>query len=255
MSEHSPLSPSSLHRHMRCAGAYAAEERLPNTTTEAAEEGTLAHEYGASLLQGKPFHMVGVDDEMQRLIGGENGYVDFVLGYAHGAAMLAVEYRVYLVPFVHGTADVIILYRDARGWHLVVIDLKYGVMPVDAPGNEQLCAYLLGAFKLFDGLVGEIQTMRGVIYQPRQRWKERPVDSDAYWTRAELATFERELVAAVVASADPNAKRTPTKYGCQWCRAKNRPDLCPERAAWLEAQAAQIRADDSDSNDFSTVRN
>lgn len=244
MSEHSPLSPSSLHRHVRCAGAYAAEETLPNETSEAAEEGTLAHEYGAALLQGKSFHMVGVDDEMQRLIAGPGGYVDFVLGYAHGAAMFAVEYRVYLVPFVHGTADVIILYRDDRGWHLVVIDLKYGFMPVDAAGNEQLCAYLLGAFKLFDGLVGEIVTARGVIYQPRQHWKDRPADSDAYFSRAYLAQFERELVAMVRASADPAAKRTPTKYGCQWCRAKNRPDICPERAAWIEAQAAQVRADD-----------
>lgn len=242
MSEHSPLSPSSLHRHMRCAGAYAAEESLPNTTSEAAEEGTLAHEYGAALLQGKPFHMVGVDDEMQKHIAGPDGYVNVVRGIAAGATMLAIEYRVYLVPFVHGTADVIILYRDADpftgGWHLVVIDLKYGNIPVAAAGNEQLCAYLLGAFKLFDGLI-EIASARGVIFQPR-----RDGLSDCYWSRAELADFNQQLLEMVRASADPNALRTPTKKGCLWCRAKNRPDICPERAAWLEAQAEQVRADD-----------
>lgn len=239
MSEHSPLSPSSLHRHMRCAGAYAAEERLPNTTSAAAEEGTLAHEYAAAVLQGKPFHMLGVDDEMQKHIVGPGGYVDFVQGYAFGAAMCEVEYRVYLVPFVHGTADVIILYRDARGWHLVVIDLKYGMIPVTAAGNEQLCAYLLGAFKLFDGLVGDIVTARGVIFQPR-----RGGDSDAYWTRQELAEFERQLIETVRNSANPKARRTPTLYGCMWCRAKERPDICPERAAWLVARAAAIKSDD-----------
>lgn len=227
---------------MRCAGAYAVEERLPNETSEAAEEGTLAHEYAAALLQGEPFHMVGVDEEMQEHIAGPEGYVEYVRGQIAALSPLAVavEYRVFLIPFVHGTADAILLWENADGLHLVVIDLKYGRVPVTAAGNEQLAAYLLGAFKQFDGLVGPITSATGVIFQPR-----RGGVSEHEWSRQELSDFENDLLAMVHASADPRALRTPTKYGCMWCRARRRPDICPERATWLEAEAARVETADA----------
>lgn len=47
MSEHALLSASSAHRWLHCTPSARLEEQYPDTTSEYAEEGTLAHEIAA----------------------------------------------------------------------------------------------------------------------------------------------------------------------------------------------------------------
>lgn len=50
---HAKLSPSGAHRWMACAGSLALESKYPDSSSDFAEEGTLAHALAAICLEGE----------------------------------------------------------------------------------------------------------------------------------------------------------------------------------------------------------
>lgn len=181
---HALLSPSSASRWLACTPSARLEEKFPESTSPFAEEGTLAHEVGETLLR---YYKKDLKKrEYDKRIGGlsENKYYNHELqGHADSyaafvwekftaakksdkAAVLRVEEKIDVTAYVpegFGTGDAVII---ANGT-MEIIDLKYGKgVEVSAVGNKQMMLYALGAYDLFSFMY-DINTVRMTIFQPR----------------------------------------------------------------------------------------
>lgn len=206
MSAHAvALPPSSMQRRMACPGSLALEEKLPDTSSEFADEGTAAHTLAAWTLESEAKYTRAFMGRVIEVVNGEGKlrtcrqfevdedmcdnvqiYVDAIMAtveaYKLAGAVnveLQVEQRVDFSPFSgiatyrgkpdsFGTSDVIILVEWADGTCLLdVEDLKYGMgVQVYAEKNEQLRTYALGALARYD-LTYNVTRIRYVIHQPR----------------------------------------------------------------------------------------
>ncbi len=183
---HAILSPSSAQRWLTCTPSARLEETFPDTTSEAAAEGTVAHELCELMLRKAMKEITGVKfnralakikeskyycGEMQECA---DSYVEFVMElYAEALshtrdAVMEIEERLDLTDFVpegFGTGDNVII---ADGT-LHITDLKYGKgVLVDAGENKQMMIYALGALAKYDFLY-DIREVVMTIYQPRLR--------------------------------------------------------------------------------------
>ena len=219
MAIHAKLSASGAHRWMACPGSVSAEEGLPNTTSDAAEEGTAAHELAerclieevtADYFLGITFNGFVVDQEMAEAV---QTYLDYVLNLPGGHR---IEQRVDLsfwIPGGFGTADFI----SVNDTEITVVDLKYGKgIRVDAYENSQGMMYALGAQRGL-GLSGylRLEKVKVVIVQPRlDHISEYEISPKALLTWGESV---REYAAEAL---QDDAPRLPSLTACQWCRAK-----------------------------------
>ena len=196
--QHAFLSASSAERWINCPGSARLAALYPERHSPATEEGRLAHEMAAVLIdravgditeegcnakleiikrQVGEFYdahkdMPGSFDTMEKTL---EPYVDFIseefeaVRAADPAAVIMTEKRVDFseyVPAGFGTSDVIIIGEG----NLEVVDLKYGKgVPVSAISNPQIRLYALGALNEFDLVYGSDENTRikMVIYQPR----------------------------------------------------------------------------------------
>lgn len=214
---HATLSPSGAYRWMACAGSAVLEPKYKDEESEYAKEGTLAHKH-ASLLLEKGSFGPKITREMSRYV---RDYATYVQTEAQGHDLL-VEQKMDIAWLTSeegakGTSDAVIL--SANGRKLTVIDLKYGVgKKIYVHKNPQLMIYALAAYQQF-GLMGEFDTVKMVIHQPRldhvDEW-EIPI--------ADLLVFEAEVRAAVVEVE--KARRSNSLDGflhpgehCDFCRA------------------------------------
>jgi hypothetical protein len=226
-SDHAKFSPSSLKRVMACAASYAHEQALtelepsPRKAFGAARDGTVAHALAEFALDK------GVDP---RALAGKTLAVDFdgkaeqveiekevadkvaiYVDHANTLAMLAdrryVEKEVHVTTEVNGhmssdllwgTADFIAIADGAR---IDVVDLKFGMMPVEPENNPQLVAYMLGALEL---LPESKRPNKGALHivQPRLSHEPRIWEiEDLAALRSEwLPRFERAMERAIGAS-------------------------------------------------------
>ena len=180
---HAILSASGASRWMNCNPSARLEETMENTSSEYAEEGTLAHAL-AELKLRKYFTETGMAKKAyttefnklkkHRLWQTEidsytDEYVDHIKAIAMSfstAPYIEIEKKVSFegyVPEAFGTADTIIISGD----RLYIIDLKYGKgVPVYAENNPQLMLYALGAYLEYSLFYG-IEYVEMHIVQPR----------------------------------------------------------------------------------------
>lgn len=181
---HAILSASGAHKWMNCPPSARLEEHIPNTSSEYAKEGTLAHELGELTLKkelglitsrkfNSEFKKIKADklytEDMPDYVG---TYVDTCLEKVAEAkvktpdAVFAIEQRLdfsQYVPQGFGTGDFVVI---ADGT-IEVCDLKYGKgVPVSAEFNPQMMLYALGALAEYEFLY-DIQNVRMTIIQPR----------------------------------------------------------------------------------------
>ena len=228
--KHALLSASSAARWLNCTASPRFEEGLPESTSEYAEEGRLAHAI-AELKTLKKFTLMTSRTYTTRLnkLKKEPLYnpemdktTDLYMEHLTEQAMLydsaptvAAEVKVDFndyVPEGFGTCDNVMIGGDT----LSITDYKHGKgVPVPAVGNPQMRLYALGALKRYAPIFGDnIKKVRMSIDQPRL---------DSYTT--DIITVEE--LKAWGDSIKPIAQKAFSGLGefvpgehCRFCRGK-----------------------------------
>ena len=181
--KHALLSASSAARWLNCTAAPRFEEGLPESTSEYAEEGRLAHAI-AELKTLKKFTVMTsrtyttrlnklkkdplYSEEMDKT---SDLYIEHLIEQAMlydstptVVAEVQVDFGEY-VPEGFGTCDNVMIGGDT----LSITDYKHGKgVPVSAVGNPQMRLYALGALKRYAPVFGDaIKKVRMSIDQPR----------------------------------------------------------------------------------------
>lgn len=180
--QHAVLSASGASRWIACPGSARLETQFPDSTSEFAKEGTLAHNI-SELKLTKYFKAMStrtynakvkkLEDYdtyyCKEMEDATDIYVDHIKELAlsfDSTPYVAIESKVSFEPYVpeaFGTADCVMIHGDT----LYVRDLKYGKgVEVSAEGNAQLKLYALGAY-LESCDFYDIRNVNMGIVQPR----------------------------------------------------------------------------------------
>ena len=238
---HALLSASGAHRWLICTPSALLEQQFPDTTSEAAQEGTLAHELAELKLRHyfftTEFGKRKFNAAVKKLKENElwqnemDGYTEEYLDYVKKTALSAsappyvvIEKQVDLsayIPDGFGTTDCILL----GGRVLHVIDFKYGKSPdgrVSAENNPQLSLYALGAYEAYK-ILYQIDRVKLTIVQPRLP------DGISEWETSveELLSFGEYVKKRAAMAIKGEGDFHPDEKTCRYCRARGR---CRARA-------------------------
>lgn len=229
---HAILSASGSHRWLACPPSARLEMMFSDKSSDAAKEGTLAHEL-AELRLTKYFKKgiepktwkKRVDEFKEReqwdneMLAHTEEYLDHIKAIVVGhkeKAFVSIEEKLDLsewVPESFGTADCILIIGDT----LYVRDLKYGKSPkgiVYAENNPQLQLYALGAYQKY-GLLFPIKRINVGIEQPR-------LDHYDSWELSvdELLAFGEKAKQIAKLAFEGKGEFNPGEEQCRWCKAR-----------------------------------
>lgn len=234
---HSVFPPSSAARHINCTPSLRLEELFPDTESDAAKEGTVAHafaEWKLYKLGGKEMPLPSYEDFeacKADIDAHTDAYADFVKdwmlnGFKDEKVALVPEHKVTFetwVPGGFGTADCVLVSNTI----LHIIDFKYGIsVPVHAENNTQMKIYALGALETWGKKFPNIKRVRMSIFQPRN------AEGGGTWelTKDELLDWaETVLKPAAALALEGKGEFRPGDW-CRYCKARN---TCKARTAEL----------------------
>jgi len=233
---HALLSASGAERWLNCTPAPRLEEQFPDTRSEYAAEGSLAHTIAELKLRKQfvePISTRKFNQALKALQKSElyqeemlrytDEYIDYISSIVHGFSSppyIAAEKRLDFSTYVRegfGTGDCIII----GGEVLHVIDFKYGKgVPVSAEENPQMKLYGLGAYREYSFLY-PISRVKMTIVQPR-------LDSiSEYEIGAEELLNWGESIKPIAEKAFTGEGEFKSGEWCRFCRAKS---LCRARS-------------------------
>lgn len=227
---HALLSASGAQKWLHCPPSARLEDQFPDTTSDYAKEGTLAHEIAELKLRQyflepmssrefdkrmKPFKEdPHYDDEMQRHTDTYLEYLKELSLSRKNRPFVTVEqqmdYSAY-APGGFGTADCIMIEGDT----LFLNDFKYGKgVTVSAERNPQMMLYALGALKKY-GILYPIAQVHLAIIQPR-------LSNISEWQigRRDLIIWGDTIVTPQAELADKGEGEFAPGEWCRFCRAK-----------------------------------
>lgn len=230
--KHALLSASSAARWMNCPGSARLCEGMPETTSEYAEAGRLAHSIGELKLRKRLMAGMGpktfktaleklradplYDPEMEHTTDSYAEYVEMLyMGYP-AAPFIAVEKTVDFSEFVpegFGTADCILIGNG----RMDIIDYKHGKgVPVSAEDNAQMKLYGLGALMRYRWFY-MVDVLRLHIFQPR-------VSEPQCWeiSRNDLIDWAVRVLRPVAEEAFDGSETFRAGEWCRFCKAKAR---------------------------------
>ena len=231
---HARFAPSSAHRIYDCPASLLLNENEPDREIYEAAEGTVAHhiaeicararrepeeflgmtfdsgdldaDYDEEQHSSKGF-AITVDDEMVQGVG---EYLDRIMNLPGDHY---VETRVNISPWCpipdqFGTCD----HAAATHKKLIISDLKYGRVQVDAPQNKQLVMYALGFINEYDWLY-DFDEVIIRIAQPR-------LDHFDVWitSKAELLAIGEKIKQRFALALEPNPPFGPSEKACRFCK-------------------------------------
>jgi hypothetical protein len=216
---------------MKCTAAPRFEEKFPESTSEYAEEGRLAHALCELKVLKKftPMSTRTFNAKLNKIKSDQNyademkktsdAYIEHLVEKAmtydnppYVAAEVKVGFEEY-VPEGFGTCDCVMIGGDT----LNITDYKHGKgVPVSAEGNAQMRLYALGALKRYMMIYGDrIKRVCVTIFQPRTQ--DEP-DSETLTVEDLMAWGE---------TVKPIAQRAFSGFGefvpgdhCRFCRGK-----------------------------------
>jgi hypothetical protein len=237
--KHALLGASSAHRWLNCPGSARLTENMPDTTSEYAEAGRLAHEIAELKARQhfiEPMPKRSFNAKLKKLHESEHydksmdGATDEYLDYLKTRAMsypiaptVALEVQVDfsdIVPEGFGTADCIMI----GSGRLDVADYKNGSgVLVEAENNPQMMLYAWGALRYFRPIFGDsIHTVHMSIVQPNaggvREWE---------MTVQELYFWGENVARGLAQLAWAGAQEFHAGDWCKFCKAKA---TCMERA-------------------------
>lgn len=227
---HALLSPSGAHRWLVCTPSARLEATLPDTESDAAKKGTLAHEIAELKLRKYAVEPMGprkfvaalkkkkedplYEPEMDKHTDMYLEYIQSIVHSFNSPPYVAVEKKVDLAAYVpesSGTSDCIII----GGNMMHVIDYKNGQgHPVEAENNPQMKLYALGALRAYSMLF-PIEEIRMAIIQPKV-W-ERP--SEWSISAADLLAWGESIKPIAQAAFEGKGEYKPGDH-CLFCRAR-----------------------------------
>jgi len=234
--QHALLSASSAHRWLKCTKAPRLEETLPETRSEYADEGRLAHAIAELRLRKQYTDPMGQKafneklDELKQnplysneMMSHVDTYFDYIANLVYSfpsQPYVAIEKRLdysEYVPEGFGTGDCIII----SGTDLYVIDFKYGKgIPVSTENNPQMKLYALGAYTESSFLYN-IEKVTMIIIQPRiENISESTISID------ELLAWGESIRPIALQAYNGEGEFVIGEH-CRFCRAKA---LCRARA-------------------------
>lgn len=227
--KHALLSASGAHRWLNCPPSARLEEKLPETNSDYANEGKLAHKiaelrlrkfispmgpktYAVELkkLQADPLYQ----DEMLKYVDIYFNHIAKIATGLPSAPYIAIEKRLdygAYAPEGFGTGDCIMIHSDT----LYIIDLKYGKgVPVFAEWNPQMLLYALGAYEAYK-LLYSIKNVILIIAQVRLE------DGISQWQLSidELLSWG-ESIKQIAWQAYNGEGEFHAGEWCRFCRAK-----------------------------------
>lgn len=240
--DHALLSPSSAHRWLLCLPSARMEEGYPDTTSQAATEGTIAHEVAeayasarlndedepvANLVTGYINSFAALHDltdyDAGEMIRHAKQYADLaeriredLQAHCETGAYALTEVRVDLndyIPEGFGSVDLLCYSSET----LAIVDYKYGKgVRVKAEGNPQMLIYALGALSYVRGVMGKSpKYIAMTIYQPR-------LESEDTWviSTKELKEWGKETLKPIAKRAFAGEGDPFPGEHCRFCRAK-----------------------------------
>lgn len=230
--KHALLSASGASRWLACTPSAKLEEDFLDTSSDAAKEGTLAHEFAdlglrlavseisqefydteTALLKQSKYYSREMPREVDK-------YLNYVLEQFSAAqrttpdAKLLIEQKLdfsHVVPDGFGTGDAGIVADKI----IELVDLKYGTgVQVFAEENPQLMLYALGVLREVE-LLYDIDTVKVTIVQPR-------LQSISSWeiSVADLLIWAEDYVKPKAALAFAGEGVLVAGNHCRWCRVK-----------------------------------
>jgi hypothetical protein len=227
--DHALLSASGASRWLKCPPSARMEDDLPDTTSEFAREGTVAHEVCEILLRKhlgliakatatKNINKLKKDKLFSaEMIDHANDYIDYITEKVKSDdAVVLVEEQLdfsQYVPEGFGTGDCIIIQDGV----LSIIDFKYGKgVSVSAEDNPQMMLYALGAVEMF-GFIYEFDKVEMCIFQPRIN-----NISESFETVEELIKWGELTVVPTAELAFEGAGEFIAGDHCRFCKLRNK---------------------------------
>lgn len=227
--DHALLSASSAHRWLICTPSARLEEQFPDTTSDYAREGTLAHEIAELKLRKQFTEPMSQSTYSRRLnkfkkhelfqdemLKHTDTYLDYLREITIGMDVqpyVAVERQIdfsQIVPEGFGTVDCLIIGGDT----LYITDFKYGKgVLVSAEDNPQMKLYALGAYFAYSFLY-PIQNVKLAIVQPR-------LDSISEWeiSAKDLLAWGEKIKPIAAKAFAGEGEFVPGEH-CKFCRVK-----------------------------------
>lgn len=230
---HALLGGSSAGRWVNCPGSIFYQKDLPpQEASEAALEGTAAHEIAETVLgeflnhkmtgEDPPPHIwVDVEEKVEAAYGYRDAVWKHVLKESVTGKAYGMEDRMVLDDGLQmsGLVDFWCVYIDDRGKRVgAICDFKFGYHGISAFGNTQLIFYLAAMLAEIRRGGKDLDRLVGAIYQPRAFGKN--AYEEVHYTAKQINAYTKKFYKA--AEQIFVKKKATFKVGdwCQFCPAK-----------------------------------